>query len=54
MIENTKQWQDTSDGWVKTMTQSKENKELYQDYIKITENPVPYRDWLREKVNGTR
>ena len=30
--ENTKEWKDTSDGWVKTMTQSKENKEEYQRY----------------------
>ena len=48
---NSKEWQDNSDGWVKTMTQSKENKELYQEYIKTTENPVPYRDWLRERYN---
>jgi hypothetical protein len=29
------------------MTKSKEHKEKYQEYLKITENPVPYRDWLR-------
>ena len=78
LYQNTKHWQDSSDGWVKTMTQSKENKEifedsveneiddesdftseskenkeLYQEYIKTTDTPVAYRDWLREKVNGT-
>ena len=29
MVENTKQWEKTSDDWVKTMTESKENKEKY-------------------------
>jgi len=47
--ENTKQWQDSSDGWVKTMTKSKENKEEYKKYLQATENPVPYRDWLKYK-----
>ena len=27
LYRNTKSWQDSSDGWVKTMTTSKENKE---------------------------
>ena len=53
LYQNTKHWQESSDGWVKTMTQSKENKELYQEYIKTTDTPVAYRDWLREKINGT-
>jgi|TARA_A100001011_G_scaffold123871_2_gene130734 hypothetical protein len=47
--ENTKQWQDSSDGWVSTMTKSKENKEEYQKYVNKTERPIPYRDWLRGK-----
>ena len=48
-IENTKSWQDSSDGWVKTMTQSKENKEEYQRYAEKRKSPMPYRDWLRNK-----
>ena len=48
MIENSKQWQDSSDGWVTTMNKSKENKEEYKKYFEVTKNPVPYRDWLRE------
>ena len=51
MTENSKRWQESSTGWVDTMTKSKENKEEYQEYLLVTENPVPYRDWLREKVN---
>ena len=33
------------------MTESKENKEEYQNYLDTTENPVAYRDWLKEKEN---
>ena len=47
--ENTKGWQDSSDGWVKTMTKSKENKEQYQKYHNSTDNPIPYRDWLKKQ-----
>ena len=47
--ENTKEWQQTSDGWVKTMTESKRNKEEYQSYAEKRKNPIPYRDWLRNK-----
>ena len=50
---NSKEWQNSSDGWVKTMTESKENKEQYQKYLNTTKKPVAYRDWLREiKDNG--
>ena len=51
MYRNSKEWQDSSDGWVKTMTESKENKKEYQKYLDTTENPVAYRDWLKEKEN---
>jgi len=47
--ENTKSWQNSSDGWVKTMTKSKENKEQYQKYVSMTDKPMPYRDWLKQK-----
>jgi len=48
---NSKRWQDSSSGWVNTMTKSKENKEEYKKYLSTTENPVSYREWLREKNN---
>ena len=48
MMSNSKEWEDSSTGWVDTMTKSKESKEEYKKYLKITENPVPYRDWLRD------
>ena len=47
--ENTERWQKTSDDRVKTMTESKKNKELYREYADKTERPIPYRDWLKEK-----
>ena len=50
MTENSKRWQDSSDGWVTTMNKSKEHKEEYKKYFEITENPVPYRDWLRKNI----
>ena len=46
MSQNTKQWEESSTGWVNTMTKSKENKELYQEYIKTIDTPITYRDWL--------
>lgn len=49
LYQNTKRWQVSSDGWVKTMTQSKENKERYNKYFNSTENPIPYRDWLKNE-----
>ncbi len=48
MMSNSKEWEDSSTGWVDTMTKSKESKEEYKKYLEITENPVPYRDWLRD------
>lgn len=47
--ENSKGWQESSDGWVKTMTESKENKEQYKKYADRTNEPMTYRDWLRDK-----
>ncbi len=51
MTENTKQWQKSSDGWVKTMTKSKENKEKYSKYLEKAKNPVSYRKWLKEQID---
>ena len=47
--ENTERWKKNSDDWVNTMTESKKNKELYQQYVDKTQRPVPYRDWLKKK-----
>tara|TARA_Y100001937_G_scaffold121882_1_gene181360 strand:- start:506 stop:673 length:168 start_codon:yes stop_codon:yes gene_type:complete len=49
---NSKQWQKNSDDWVKTMTKSKENKELYQNYVAECmgkKQPDSYIDWLKNK-----
>ena len=50
-ITNSKRWQDNSDGWVTAMTKSKDNKQLYQEYLKTLKDaePLMYRDWLREQ-----
>lgn len=48
LYQNTKQWEESSTGWVNTMTKSKENKEKYQKYLETTENPMIYRDWLKQ------
>jgi len=50
--ENSKRWQDSSDGWVSTMNKSKERKEEYKIYLTTTKEPLPYRDWLKENNNG--
>ena len=47
MGPNTKQWQENSDAWVKTMTEAKENKKLYQKYASRRNNPMPYVKWLK-------
>ena len=51
---NTKEWEKSSDDWVKTMTQSKESKEKYQQYVaeclsNTKSEPVAYRDWLKKR-----
>ena len=49
---NSKRWQDSCSGWVNTMTKSKENKELYQNYVAECmgkKEPVSYREWLRNQ-----
>ena len=53
MGPNTKQWQENSDAWVKTMTEAKENKKLYQKYRAKTKNPMPYVKWLEGKNYDT-
>ena len=48
LYQNTKQWEESSTRWENTMTKSKENKEKYQKYLDSTENPMIYRDWLKQ------
>jgi len=50
-VSNDKRWQDNSDGWVTTMNKSKQSKDEYKIYLTKTTNPLPYRDWLKEKNN---
>tara|TARA_A100001011_G_scaffold400734_1_gene518116 strand:+ start:7042 stop:7194 length:153 start_codon:yes stop_codon:yes gene_type:complete len=45
---NSKRWQDSSDGWVKSMIESKENKEEYKKYVEKTVEPLTYIKWLKE------
>ena len=58
LMENSDQWQENSDGWVKTMNESKEMKEKYDTYMKLqlqeTNGEVlSYRKWLRREKNGS-
>tara|TARA_Y100000592_G_scaffold84186_1_gene134789 strand:- start:578 stop:757 length:180 start_codon:yes stop_codon:yes gene_type:complete len=48
---NSKRWQDNSDGWVKSMTESKESKEKYQEYVSKTKDPMTYVEWLKEQCS---
>jgi len=57
-MENSDQWQENSDGWVKTMNESKEMKEKYDIYMKeqLQERNgavLSYRKWLRREKNGS-
>ena len=53
MITNSKRWQDNSDGWVTTMNKSKDNKQLYKEYLKTikTNQPLSYRAWLKKQID---
>jgi hypothetical protein len=48
-VTNSKRWQDNSDGWVTAMNKSKDNKQLYTEYLKTikTVQPISYRAWLK-------
>ena len=49
-MTNSKRWQENSGGWVTAMTKSKDNKQLYQEYLEsVKTDPLMYRDWLREQ-----
>jgi len=48
-MNNSKRWENNSDEWVKTMTESKENKEKYQEYVSKTKDPMTYVQWIKEQ-----
>ncbi len=48
-MNNSKRWENNSDGWVKSMTESKESKEKYQEYVSKTKDPMTYVQWLKEQ-----
>ena len=48
-MNNSKRWENNSDEWVKTMTESKENKEKYQEYVSKTKDPMTYIQWIKEQ-----
>jgi len=50
-MENSKTWQENSDGWVTAMNKSKDSKELYREYLSNTkaQQPLAYRDWLKKQ-----
>ena len=48
-MNNSKRWENNSDEWVKTMTESKENKEKYQEYVSKTKEPLTYIEWLKKE-----
>ena len=50
---NSKRWQDNSDGWVKTMTESKENKEKYQEYVSKTNNTMTLVEWIKQQKDNS-
>ena len=50
-MENSKQWQDNSDGWVTAMNASKEMKEKYNIYMK--EELKKSEGKIRERAGGS-
>ena len=48
-MQNTERWQTNSDGWVKSMTESKEMKEEYQKYLSKTDNPLTLVEWIKQQ-----
>ena len=56
MTENSKRWQDSSDGWVKTMTESKERKEAkrkLQD-MECNHGDLEWCEGCAYDINGER
>tara|TARA_R100000231_G_scaffold65337_1_gene52589 strand:+ start:137 stop:316 length:180 start_codon:yes stop_codon:yes gene_type:complete len=48
-MQNTERWQTNSDGWVKSMTESKEMKEEYQKYLIETDKPITLVEWIKQQ-----
>tara|TARA_Y100001938_G_C8097158_1_gene438906 strand:+ start:2039 stop:2218 length:180 start_codon:yes stop_codon:yes gene_type:complete len=48
-MQNTERWQTNSDGWVKSMTESKEMKEEYQKYLIETDEPITLVEWIKQQ-----
>tara|TARA_R100001443_G_scaffold74931_1_gene82509 strand:- start:518 stop:682 length:165 start_codon:yes stop_codon:yes gene_type:complete len=52
-VTNSKRWQTNSDGWVKSMTESKEMKEEYQKYLSKTDNPLTLVEWIKQQKESS-
>lgn len=52
-MQNTERWQTNSDGWVKSMTESKEMKEEYQKYLSKTDNPMTLVEWIKQQKESS-
>ena len=52
-MQNTERWQTNSDGWVKSMTESKEMKEEYQKYLSKTDNPLTLVEWIKQQKESS-
>jgi len=52
-MQNTERWQTNSDGWVKSMTESKEMKEEYQKYLSKTDNPLTLIEWIKQQKESS-
>lgn len=52
-MNNSKRWQDNSDGWVTAMNKSKDMKQLYREYLKTIKHdqPLSYRAWLKKQID---
>ena len=48
-MQNTERWQTNSDGWVKSMTETKEMKEEYQKYLIETDEPITLVEWIKQQ-----
>ena len=53
MGPNDKRWEENTDIWCRAMTESNDNKKLYQKYRGRTNNPMPYIKWLKGKKYDT-
>ena len=56
MTENSKRWQESSDGWVKTMTESKERKEAKRNLqdMECNHSDLEWCEGCAYDINGER